>query len=40
MLAKPSPLLTRLMALEQRPVIDSHEHLAGIYSLGLEPYHA
>jgi len=38
MLAKPSPLLTRLMdRLEKMPVIDCHEHLAGPY-VGLDSY--
>ena len=38
MLAKPSPLLTRLLdRLEKIPVIDCHEHLAGPY-VGLDQY--
>lgn len=38
MLAKPSPLLTRLLdRLEKMPVIDCHEHLAGPYT-GLDSY--
>ena len=38
MLAKPSPLLTRLWdRLEKMPVIDCHEHLAGPYA-GLDQY--
>jgi len=38
MLAKPSPLLTRLLdRLEKMPVIDCHEHLAGPYA-GLDSY--